>query len=183
MACAHFHQPLSQLLASAQCCAVASDTAPLVMFCTGGALGTCSNSSSFTGGTIVTPYGAHIDWHAGGTLSMEVVVFTAAHAPSASFSEGAVMLGGDDGDALSVATPGVAPQPEATSIQAAANAIASNPLTLTPKLSSRRTDSGRTMPARREPPPAPGSMARSCGRSVAPHQSPFRKDGRATLIW
>ena len=42
-------------------------------------------------------------------------------------------LGGDDGDALSVATPGVAPQPEATSIQAPANAIASNPLTPHPQ--------------------------------------------------
>ena len=79
--CAHFHQPLSQLLASAQCCAVASDTAPLVMLVTLGARGTCSRVSSFDGGTSVTQYADQSFWHAGDTCAIDVVTVTEAHGP------------------------------------------------------------------------------------------------------
>src|SRR5438876_6138592 len=82
LASAHFSQPLSQLLASAQCCATESGTAPLVMLCTGGAEGTRSCCRMSGGGTFVTPYGCHSAAHAAGTSSIGVVVRTDEHGPA-----------------------------------------------------------------------------------------------------
>src|SRR5450631_170578 len=58
-----------------------SDTAPLVAFVTTGGAGV--ESVRFTGGTLVTPYGAHSAAHAAGTCPMSVVVVTEAHGPEA----------------------------------------------------------------------------------------------------
>src|SRR5579863_3067849 len=93
--CAHFHQPLSQLLASAQCCAVRSETAPLVMLTTVGASGTPSNASSFAGGTSVTQYADQSCWHAGDTCAIDVVTVTAAQGPA-----GAAAAALERGDSL-----------------------------------------------------------------------------------
>src|SRR6202042_1764702 len=93
--CAHFHQPLSRLLASAHCCAVASDTAPSVMLRTAGAAGTRSSASSFDGGTTLTPRDDHNDAHAGVTSASGVGVVTEAHAsPAADGTTAAAAAGG-----------------------------------------------------------------------------------------
>src|ERR1700691_4914696 len=94
--CAHFHQPLSRLLASAHRCAVASDKAPPVMLRTGGAARTRSSASSFDGGTTLTLRDDHNDAHAGVTCASGVVVVTEAHgspAADGTTAVGAVGLG------------------------------------------------------------------------------------------
>ena len=53
------------------------------MLTTLGAGGTSSSSSSFDGGTSVTPYGVQRTWHAGVTCSIGVVTVTVAHGSGA----------------------------------------------------------------------------------------------------
>jgi hypothetical protein len=126
--CAHFHQPLSRLLASAHCCAVASATAPPVMLTTAGAAGTRSSASSFSGGTTLTPRDAHNVAHAGVTWVIGVVVVTEAHgAPAA------------DGTAVATAGAGTtgwlgakAPHAVTANSQQPVNAVVASPLTTSP---------------------------------------------------
>src|SRR5450631_1873319 len=77
----HRYQTAPRLDACAQAVASMSVAAPFVAFVTTGGAGV--ESVRFTGGTLVTPYGAHRAAHAAGTCPMSVVVVTEAHGPEA----------------------------------------------------------------------------------------------------
>ena len=81
MASAQRYQMDARVDAIIQLASCESDTAPLVAFVTTGGAGV--ESVRFTGGTLVTPYGAHRAAHAAGTCPMSVVVVTEAHGPEA----------------------------------------------------------------------------------------------------
>lgn len=88
---------------------------------------------------------------------MGVVVFTSAHGPVMACGVGvAAGLGRDVGGGVGASARAEARHPDAASTQAPASAVANNLLTnLTPKLSSRKTDSGRPMPVSPRAPSRP----------------------------